>query len=103
MIYTTWHEVTDLDKVADLAANMTANGWVGPELVADGDQLLTGTHRWAAAEQAGIEPLVIDIRELVPDWDERIAATSLPYEVAVAEVVRDLPADVRRDYGLDIH
>lgn len=105
MNYTTWHEVTDTDKLESLVASMTVNGWAGAPLVADNDQLLNGSHRWVAAEQAGIEAEVIDIRELVEGWDTLIDETGLTnYEVAVADViVHEVSGEIKEAYGLDIH
>lgn len=104
MTYTTWHEIRDETKLAALVASMQADGWVGAPLVADNDQLLTGSHRWVAAEMAGIEAPVIDIRELIEDWDVLIDETGLTnYQVAITEAVRDLPAAIITEYGIDIH
>lgn len=63
------HEVTDAAKVARIAAAMRVHGWQGEPLLAvrygDGYQAWTGTHRLAAAEQAGVSvPLyVLDLTE----------------------------------------
>lgn len=60
------HEVTDTTKVEAIAGSMRANGWIGrPILVDDEDsnepKALTGTHRLAAAELAGVEPVVYSL------------------------------------------
>jgi hypothetical protein len=53
------HEVRDSEKLATIAASMEQNGWQGhPVLVVDcGEyfQAITGSHRIAAAELAGVE------------------------------------------------
>lgn len=104
MNYTTWHEVRDETKLGELVASMQADGWVGSPLVADGDQLLTGAHRYVAAQEAGIEAEVIDIREIAPDWDALIEETGMSYDVAVEQVcIHELAADIKAEYGIDIH
>lgn len=54
------HEPTDYKKLNEITASMEIDGWQGqPILVVDmGDyyQAITGSHRIAAAEIAGIEP-----------------------------------------------
>lgn len=42
------HGVTDPAKVSYLAESIALHGWVGPPLVCDGENLLTGVHRYAA-------------------------------------------------------
>ena len=103
MNYTAWNEVTDTGKLEALIASMQQDGWIGCPLVADNDQLLTGSHRWAAAQEAGIEAPVIDVRELVVDWDMLIDETGYSYEVAIETVARELPAELKAEYGIDIH
>lgn len=104
MTYATWHEITDETKLAELVASMTADGWVGAPLVADGDQLLNGSHRSVAAKLAGVEAPVIDIRELVEDWDLRIDETGIAhYEIAIAAVACELPEALKSEWGIDIH
>lgn len=54
------HKVRDRALLASLIESMRANGWQGRPLlgikVSDGEaQLFTGSHRYAAAREAGIE------------------------------------------------
>jgi hypothetical protein len=53
------HEVRDTEKLDSLVASMKKNGWQGRPILAfdvgNGLEALTGTHRLAAAKQAGIE------------------------------------------------
>lgn len=54
------HEVTDEAKVETIAASMREHGWVGHPILIDDDEsnepkAITGTHRIAAAELAGID------------------------------------------------
>lgn len=108
MNYATWHEIEDETKLAQLVESMSANGWVGTPLVADNDQLLTGAHRWVAAEQAGIEAAVVDIRDICAehgiDWDALLGEYDYAYEIAVVEIVtHELPQSLKNEYGIDLH
>lgn len=44
-----FHNVRDGAKFDAIKADMIANGWIGPALVAWDDHLITGAHRHAAA------------------------------------------------------
>ena len=66
------HDAREADKLESLVESMSLHGWQGrPILIAeycDTYCALTGTHRLAAAEQAGIDvPVVITT---VDDWAE---------------------------------
>lgn len=71
--YNTFHEIdTDPETnshLAEIVASMTANGWQGLPLVAVGQQLLNGAHRYTASQIAGIEPMVHEI-EITLDWGD---------------------------------
>lgn len=61
------------EKVQALAKLMKDRGWDGPPLIAVGDQALTGSHRLAAAQLAGLETVPV----IVIDGERfRIAAES---------------------------
>jgi hypothetical protein len=64
------HKVKDIKRYKKLVERMQLHGWQGSPLLADGNELLTGSHRFAAAETAGIDLQVVDVRELIPEWDE---------------------------------
>jgi hypothetical protein len=105
MAYTPYHDIRDEAKLSELVASMQVHGWQGAPLVADGDQLITGSHRYVAAEQAGIVALVVDIRDIYPEWDALHAEYGAPtidesdYTFALA----DLPTALREEYGIDAH
>ncbi len=105
MNYTTYHEIEDQSKVAELVVSMRRNGWLGGPLVADGDQLITGAHRYPAALEAGIEPKVVDIRDIYPEWDALHAAYGRPTsdERDYVFALEDLPQEIRKEYGIDAH
>lgn len=100
--------VDDAEKLSQLVASMTAHGWNGAPIVADLGiaQALTGSHRLAAAEAAGIEAPVVDIRDLCADhdldWDLLVEERGDWYEAA-RWLDHYLPSDVSITYGLDIH
>lgn len=103
--YTPLHSVQDRNKLADLIASMERIGWKGVPLVADGDQLITGSHRYAAAIATGINCEVVDIRDVYPEWDALHADFNYPvigdYDYVCA--LEALPADIREMYGIDAH
>jgi len=110
----TLHEITDAAKAQALAEAMARDGWTGSPLVADGDQLITGTHRhyaWTRLldnDEADIP--TIDIRDI-------FAAEGLNYDALMADemqysiwddaivyvLTHYLSADTCDRYGIDIH
>jgi hypothetical protein len=78
------HEVREPEKVERLKERMLAHGWQGVPLVAwhkhdsplMGSQLLTGTHRLAAAHAIGIADEVIPVIDL----PELFAKAGLDYD-----------------------
>jgi hypothetical protein len=103
--YTTYHPVYDQTKLAELTASMECHGWQGAPLIADGDQLITGAHRYPAALAAGIVPQIVDIRDIFPAWDDIHAEFGSPtadeYDYVCA--LEQLPAELRETYGIDAH
>lgn len=97
------HEVRNEDKLESLKASMTENGWTGADLVADGDQLLTGSHRYAAWVGIGNDPEelpVIDIRDIFisgTSWDELMEDGGHDTEWALSRY----PQGVQHRYGFD--
>ena len=69
------HEVQDESKLADLVAGMIMDGWQGrPLLVVDNGTMrcLTGSHRLAAAREAGL----VDVPAVVVPWETWEAASA---------------------------
>lgn len=102
------HDVTDPGKAEKLAVDMEAHGWQGAPIVVlrDYAQAITGVHRLAAAEQAGITVPGVDIEELLDAcgidlWERRDQHEDL--WDALAALIDELPANVRDAYGLDLH
>ena len=112
----TLHEVGDWGKVAQIAASIRAEGWLEDTfLILDGEQLLTGTHRYAAAREAGLSEAEIPTVQLAEvlseyglDLNECLAEVEAerpgtPRLVAVAIVVNDyLTEQERQPWGLDL-
>lgn len=106
-MYQPIHEARDAAKLAALEADMRANGWTGPALVADGEQLLTGAHRFAAAQATDTAIDVVDIRDLFAveglDFEAAYADAEDAYGeyfYAVGAACESLPASVRAEYGI---
>lgn len=112
MQYELPHEVQDAAKVEQIAASMRANGWQGaPVLVWEGYQL-TGVHRTAAAELAGIDLETIELREVFAqdgaDFDAAIADyINYPYGDVYAgitlTILPHLSDTIKAEYGIDLH
>lgn len=100
------HEVADQSKFEALKTSMDEDGWIGAPLVVDGDQALTGSHRYWAAIETFTEIPRIDIADLCDvcdiDWDAHRAEypDSIEAYIAIADV---LPADVVAYLGMDLH
>jgi len=105
------HEIRDTAKVIVLAAHIQRHGWQGAPLVVDGDQLLTGTHRYAACRLLGMADYEIptiaisdvfaeaalDFAALVEENDMGDWYQTMVYTLACLD-------DSTRDaYGIDIH
>jgi uncharacterized ParB-like nuclease family protein len=69
-----FHEVRDSERLAALIASMTERGWDGRPLVVidcgDYYQAITGSHRWAAANEVGIDEIPSAICECDNLWED---------------------------------
>jgi hypothetical protein len=70
------HEVKDADKFNIIKSSMEQNGWQGRPLLVvdmvDYYQAFTGSHRLAAAQEAGIEEIpvaVVDLNQMCEDYE----------------------------------
>ena len=92
-----YHGVQDRDKLAALVAAMEAHGWQGAPLVAwEGCgylNLMTGSHRYAAAVETGIEIPVI----VLSDEED---GPALLGEDLYAEACETWAAEGRCDWGV---
>lgn len=109
--YVGLHEVTSPEHVARLAADMTEHGWRGAPLVVRRDHalLVTGVHRHAAAQHAGIAVPGVDLEDLLNAcdldlWEREKELGGLGWEQTLIELIaREIPAEVVEAYGLDLH
>ena len=106
------HSVTDRDKVTAIRASLEQNGWVGAPLVIDGDQLLTGVHRYAAAQSLDwrdAEIPTVELADLFAEAGLDMAACHAEWgyptsdEPAFVNFVEMLPLAMRVAYGIDLH
>ncbi|MEW1737974.1 hypothetical protein AB0346_18655 [Nocardia beijingensis] len=107
--FTPLHEVRDAAKLADLTAGMRRSGWQGPPLVVDGEQALTGSHRYWAAVASDTDIPRVAIAELCEalgvDWEAHLEEHdgSLRIDGAYRTIADKLPAEVVYYLGLDLH
>lgn len=102
---TPYHEAYDQDKLQALVADMIANGWVGAPLVKFDDQLLTGSHRYRAAELAELDHIpVVDYKDVfcVDDADEIVNDCEL-WVVELTYAALDSDPEIAEELGMDAH
>jgi ParB-like chromosome segregation protein Spo0J len=101
-----YHGVVDAAKFDSLAADMRVNGWVGAPLVKFDSLLLTGSHRYEAAKEAGIAIPVVDLLDIFCIDDEvaeLIEEGSGCLEVELTRLaIADDPA-IAAELGMDIY
>jgi len=102
--YEPYHEVRDSVKFDALCEAIEQHGWQGAPLVADGECLLTGSHRYAACKAVEVKPEVVDIRDIYPEWEEVIADWGNPTwgEGMYAQAVMSLPEGILEQYGIEM-
>jgi hypothetical protein len=108
-----YHGVQDWNKVRLLSESMNANGWMGAPLVVwDGEYLLTGVHRYAAAQSLGWSDSKIPTIEISAVFAEAgLSWVSLHTEYGSPTIegsglfeslLAELPQVIRSKYGIDI-
>jgi hypothetical protein len=106
-----YHEACDRAKFDELVKSMTANGWQGAPIVNLGGQLITGSHRFAACQEVGLNPLVVDILDIIDvEFDDLMGEYGLG---SAEEALEDLPMfcellrterpELASYLGIDIH
>lgn len=104
----TVHEERDGGKTQLLIEDMSVNGWQGCPLVADGDQLITGTHRYIAAQALDIAVPTIQLDELYALAGLNMVALHETHgsptinELAFVDFLSELPTAMIQEYGIDI-
>ena len=100
------HVAPDAERVAELVESMSVDGWIGAPVLTYGDYALTGTHRLAAAEEAGVDVPALDLCDMIEDADAAIMAimdaTSWDSIIAAAYLMGLVLGDDADNYGLDI-
>lgn len=102
----TLHTVDNREKVEQIKANLERDGWVGAPLVVDGDQLLTGTHRYTAAKEldwVDYDIPMIEISDLFAEHGLDWNAIMDDEDYDLVSALAYLPEDIRNEYGIDIH
>lgn len=113
------HDAHDEARLNQLTESMRRDGWVGAPVVVidreDADPLaVTGSHRIAAAREAGIDVPTVTLADLMAEHGASLAdligdfeAAGLDHDDAAYEAaIRAtdyLPASVVEHYGLDLH
>ena len=105
----TLHEVRDTAKVERIAKSIEENGWIGAPMVADGELLITGVHRYAALRQIDrtdmLYEVTIPIQDIIEGYDakieERMSEDGDDWYEAMKATVAELDEDTRTEYGLD--
>lgn len=107
-----YHGVEDKHKFEALRADMTSSGWKGAPLVAVGNDLITGSHRyhaWVAAGKPERQIPVVQLRDLYKAnglsltkvmREEKVRG---PDDANFIYVLDALPDAVKEEYGIDIH
>ena len=104
------HDAFDAAKTAALADDMDARGWVGAPLVAFGEQLVTGSHRYAAAQSldwTDADVPTVSLDDVFEDagldfaaiYDDHNAPDFGSFDFGHM-IATELPAEVRARYGI---
>jgi hypothetical protein len=109
----TLHEATSQSKIKDLESSLEEKGWIGAPLVLidDNGYLLTGTHRFIAAQNLGWIDLEIptifleevfeedgkDFETTAQEWDYPTPGNGVFYQMITSE----LSEEIREKYGID--
>lgn len=102
---TPYHNAEDQVKLTSIKESMLESGWIGCPLVADGEQLLTGAHRYQAAKELGLDIPVIDIRDIFKPYEALMEEEGNPDFSSrdFVYVIGKIPNDIKGVYGIDIH
>jgi hypothetical protein len=102
--------VEDREKFLAMAKEMAAGTWAWDvPLIRCGDQLLTGSHRYAAAKTAGVPVETMDVADLFRegglDFREVWTRHAQPYTSWLNNMdtaLKCLPPDLLQRYGVDL-
>lgn len=103
------HDVNDTSKVEEIARSMKEHGWIGPPIVVDKRQAITGTHRISAAKKVKLNKIPqIDIRELFKkeglDYDKLMKEEQIkePFDAGYQYVFEPLSNKTMEEYGIQV-
>lgn len=119
----TWNDVDDHGKYASLVESMSSHGWQGAPVVVipgvdhgwgEGDpHAVTGSHRIAAAREAGIDVPTVQLDDILHEHGTSLAELDEAYGVdpqedpshmeAVRRLDEVLPSEVVDFFGFDAH
>jgi hypothetical protein len=103
---TPYHHAYDSSHMATLVASMQENGWVGAPLVRLDGQLLTGSHRYAAARAAGLTEIpTVEYQDVFCVDSEEIedAMTEDNWVVILSYLALDSDPEIAAELGMDAH
>lgn len=96
--------IEDLQKVTTIARSLLSSGWLGAELVAVGDELITGSHRFYAARSIGWSDSqipVVQLDDLVPGLLELHDYPGIGTDDFVYMIETGVPLNLRVKYGIE--
>ena len=93
-----FHEVRDQEKLEALTQSMKENGWVGRNIVGfyiGGEfRAITGSHRYSAAEAAGLEEIDVECVEYGTMFDDYgITTDDLKDSEAIYRMIEEYDED----------
>jgi hypothetical protein len=102
-----YHDAFESEKLAQLIESMQANGWVGAPLVYFDDHLMTGSHRYRAAELAGLETIPCvnysDVFCVDADEVDEIVRNQDNWVVELTYLALDSDPEIAKYLGMDAH
>jgi hypothetical protein len=105
-----YHDVMDKALLQSLVESMQTNGWQGAPLVQHGGQLMTGSHRYAAAEIAFADDYtfklpIVDLTDVfcIDDEDLEDAMEQDCWVVELTRLAQQNNAELAIQLGMDAH
>lgn len=104
-----YHKPCDTTALAELTSDMSVRGWVGTPLVRFDDKLMTGSHRYQAALDAGMtEVPVVNYMDVftVDESEATEIVRNSPNDywvVELTELALDSDPEIAKELGMDAH
>jgi len=100
-----YHEAFEREKLAELTESMTINGWVRSPLVVFDDKLMTGSHRFRAAELTDTDIPCVKFLDVFYNLDEdeivEIVENDDNWVVELTRLAQESDPDTAIALGLD--